>query len=334
MERALYGDGGFYRRGERPTAHFRTSVHASDRFAAALAGLLTTVDAALDRPDPLDLVDIGAGSGELLPRILDWLPHRLAARVRAHAVEVAPRPPELPARIGWHPDPPTEVTGLIVANEWLDNVPLDMIELTHDGPRLVLVDPETGAERLGPLPSPEDRRWLDDWWPLRDVGDRAEVGRPRCRRWAETVLRLRGGLALAIDYGHERADRPTVGTLCGYRDGHVVPPIPDGSCDVTAHVALDACAVAGTEAGATGTLLTTQRAGLSALGLTAARPSLDLARSAPQEYVRALCTAGEDAELIDPAGLGGFGWLVQTVGIPVPEVLTGRRTWPTRDRHV
>jgi SAM-dependent MidA family methyltransferase len=321
MDRALYGDGGFYRRGERPAAHFRTSVHASERFAAALAGLLTEVDAALDGPDPLDLVDIGAGSGELLPRILGRLRPGLAARVRAHAVELAPRPDRMPRPIRWSPSPPARITGLVVANEWLDNVPLDVVEMTPDGPRVVLVDPGTGAERTGAPPPAADRRWLERWWPLREVGDRAEVGGPRCGRWGELVGRLRRGLALAVDYGHERDRRPRYGTLCGYRDGHVVPAVPDGSCDVTAHVALDACAAAGAAAGATATLLTTQRAGLRSLGLSGSRPPLELARSAPAAYARALCTAGEDAELTDPAGLGGFGWLVQTVGIPMPASL-------------
>jgi SAM-dependent MidA family methyltransferase len=111
------------------------------------------------------------------------------------------------------------------------------------------------------------------------------------------------------------------GTLTGYRDGATVPAVPDGSCDVTAHVALDACAVAGEAAGATGTLLTTQRDALRALGLTGARPPLELARRDPGGYLVALGAAGEDAELIDPGGLGGFGWLVQTAGIPIPAPL-------------
>ena len=33
---ALYGQEGFYARGERPAAHFRTSVHASPRYAGAV----------------------------------------------------------------------------------------------------------------------------------------------------------------------------------------------------------------------------------------------------------------------------------------------------------
>jgi SAM-dependent MidA family methyltransferase len=141
------------------------------------------------------------------------------------------------------------------------------------------------------------------------------------------VERLRDGMALAIDYAHELPHRPAYGTLTGYRDGRCVSPVPDGSCDITAHVALDACAEAGTDAGATDTLLTTQRAALRALGLRGARPPLELARTDPRGYLHALREAGEDAELIDREGLGGFGWLVQTVGVAVPEVLaaTSRR---------
>ncbi len=321
MERALYGDGGFYRRGERPGEHFRTSVHASPRFAAALATLLADVDAALGRPDRLDVVDIGAGSGELLVNLLDRVPAELAGRLVPVAVEVAPRPAGLPERIAWLPAPPERVTGLVVANEWLDNVPLDVVEQTPDGPRKVLVEARTGAERAGPEPSADELEWLERWWPLREPGDRAEVGDPRCAAWASVVARLDRGLAVAVDYAHRAGERPVYGTLTGYRDGATVPPVPDGSCDVTAHVALDACQVAGERAGATASLLTTQRDVLRALGLSGSRPPLDLAHRDPRGYLAALCAAGEDAELTDPGGLGGFGWLAQAVGTELPPVL-------------
>jgi SAM-dependent MidA family methyltransferase len=283
-----------------------------------LAKLLISVDEALGHPPRLDLVDIGAGCGSLLTQIRSAVPPELAVRLVARAVEVSARPPELPVEIGWLCEPPEEITGLVVANEWLDNVPLDVVELTSSGPRLVLVDPRTGAERPGPAPAPQDCEWLDRWWPLLEPGDRAEVGRTRCAAWASVISRLRRGAAVAVDYSHVRSRRPAYGTLTGYRDGHVVPAVPDGSCDVTAHVALDACASAGRDAGATATRLTTQRAALRSLGLTGVRPSIELAHRAPRDYVAALCAAGEEAELLDPAGLGGFGWLLQTVDIPVP----------------
>lgn len=319
MESALYGPDGFYTRGERPEAHFRTSVHASERFAVAIARLVAEVDTALGRPDPFDLVDVGAGSGALLSAA--WHAAGRSGRIRPIAVEVAPRPPGLCPGIEWRGSLPEEITGLVIANEWLDNVPVDVVELTSDGPRTMVVDPRTGTERPGPAPAPEDADWLDLWWPLHEPGDRAEVGRYRCAAWTAVLERLRGGLALAVDYAHARGERPAYGTLTGYRDGRCVHPVPDGSCDITAHVALDACADAGVAAGATATLLTTQRRALRALGLRGERPPLTLAHADPNGYVRALREAGEDAELTDPSGLGGFGWLVQTAGIAIPAAL-------------
>jgi SAM-dependent MidA family methyltransferase len=115
-----------------------------------------------------------------------------------------------------------------------------------------------------------------------------------------------------------RAARPGRGTLTGYLDGRVVPPVPDGSRDITAHVALDACAAAGGPTRAGATLLTTQRRALRALGVDGRPPPLALAGRDPAAYARALCQASQMAELTDPGGLGGFGWLVQAVRMPLP----------------
>ena len=127
MHEALYGPDGFFMRNDAgPAAHFRTSVHASPLFAHALLRLLDRVDAALGRPDRLDVVDVGAGRGELLTQLAALAPPALADRLRLTAVELAPRPPDLAADITWRADLPAGVTGLLVANEWLDNVPLDI----------------------------------------------------------------------------------------------------------------------------------------------------------------------------------------------------------------
>ncbi|MEO3813382.1 SAM-dependent methyltransferase [Sphaerisporangium sp. B11E5] len=310
MERALYGERGFYLR-ERPRGHFRTSVSASEVFAGAVLRLLDEVDAALGRPDALDLVDVGSGDGGLVTAVLHAAEPSLAARLRATAVDLAAPPPGLDPAVRWAAEVPEGVTGLVIANEWLDNVPLDVAEQAGDGPRLVLVDPGTGEERLGDRPEERDLAWLERWWPLRATGRRAEIGRTRDEAWAAVVGRLSRGLAVAADYAHPVDNRPPYGTLTGYRDGGCVAAIPDGSCDITAHVALDACAVAGEEAGAISTTLTTQRHALRSLGVTGARPSLSAASADPGAYLRGLTRASREAELIDPAGLGGFGWLVQ-----------------------
>jgi SAM-dependent MidA family methyltransferase len=123
--------------------------------------------------------------------------------------------------------------------------------------------------------------------------------------------RLARGQAVAADYAHPVDNRPPFGTLTGYRDGACVPAIPDGTCDITAHVALDACAEAGERAGGISTTLITQRHALRELGVSGGRPPLSLSATDPRGYLRALAQASEEAELIDPAGLGGFGWLSQ-----------------------
>ncbi|HEY5984869.1 MAG TPA: SAM-dependent methyltransferase, partial [Streptosporangiaceae bacterium] len=243
---------------------------------------------------------------------------RIARRIAAQAVEVTPRPAGLEPRISWHATPPDKITGLVIGSEWLDNIPLDVAVLTAAGPRLVLVDPATGEERHGPAPSQPDLAWLRAWWPLHALGDRAEIGRPRCDAWAAVIRRIERGVAVAADYGHVKRARPPCGTLTGYLEGRVVAAVPDGSRDITAHVALDACAAAGRAAGAGETRLTSQREALRALGVAGRRPSPTLAVSDPERYVQALCRASEEADLIDVHGLGGFGWLIQAVGMPLP----------------
>ncbi|MER7173787.1 SAM-dependent methyltransferase [Streptomyces mesophilus] len=315
-EEALYGPGGFYLRTEGPAGHFRTSVHASPLYARAVATLLTRVDRALGHPATLDFVDVGAGRGELTSGVLDALEPSVAARTRAYAVERAGRPEASDSRVEWVAEIPVTVNGLLFANEWLDNVPVDVVEVDEDGiARLVLVQEKDGTETLGePLPPGPDSDWLARWWPLTDEpGSRAEIGRPRDEAWARAVDAVRGGLAVAVDYAHSRAQRPPFGTLTGFRDGRECRPVPDGSCDITAHVALDACA-------GPGSVLLTQREALNSLGVTGGRPPLALATTDPAGYVRALASAGEAAELTARGGLGDFGWLLEPVGI-APDAL-------------
>jgi len=307
MQDALYGDEGFYRSNGAPGRHFRTAAHASPLWAGALAELARRVDASLGEPSDFTVVDVGAGGGELLAALAGLAPERW----QLVGVDVADRPPGLPDRVVWSEEPPMGVTGLIIAVEWLDVVPVDVVELTGDGPRLVEVA-DDGEERFGPSPKADDREWLDTWWPLVDVGDRAEVGRTRDQGWSGLVTRsLSRGVALAVDYAVD-PKRDVAGTMTAYRDGRQVVPVPDGSCDITAHVSIESCAAAVPDVDR---LVTTQRSALHQLGITGERPSYD---GDPASYVAALSRASEAAELLDPHGLGGFAWLVQARGCPVP----------------
>lgn len=297
MERALYGPGGFYCR-ELPVHHFSTSAQ-TPAFAEGVARLADEVDERLGRSESFTVVDVGAGNGDLLFHLSELLDDR-AGLV---AVELRPRPSHLPERIEWRRHLPDAVEGLLIACELLDNVPCDIALVDGDDRLRYEEVNREGATRPGDLLDDADERWLAEWWPLRRPGERAEIGRPREARWRELTGRLARGTALAIDYGHRRGDRPEGGTMTGFRDGRSTEPVPDGTCDITAHVAVDAIGSDHVE---------TQRAALKALGLTADRPPMSLAYRDPTAYAVALANATATARLMDPQGLGAQWWMSST----------------------
>ena len=313
---AAHGGTGFWTTGpgtDGPAAHFRTAAHAGTALGRALSVLVRDVDTRLGHPDRLDVVDLGAGHGELLTALLRHVDDDLRPRLRPVAIDVRPRPAGLDERIAWItgsvPEAvPNDVHGLLLAHELLDEIPLDVVEVDDDGRvRLVLVDAD-GSETLGPLlEDVDDLAWLAAWWPVDEPGTRAEIGRTRDDVWAACVARLARGTAVAVDYGHTRDERDAGrydhGTLTAYRDGRQVAPVPDGTANLTAHVAADSVARA------SGGALRTQRESLHALGFSAALPESSLAAHDPSAYADALQAASDAAELLDPSGLGAFAWV-------------------------
>ena len=293
---ALYGPDGFFLR-ERPADHFRTSVAASPVFAQAVRRLAGVVDDALGHPDPFDVVDVGSGRGELLSALPD-----VPGRWRLTGVDLAPDPG---VPFTWTSQiPPLE--GLLFSNEWLDDVPLDVV---FDD-RLVEVAPD-GTESLGDPAPQEVLDWTRQWWPQ---GRRVEVGLSRQHAWDAAVAQVRRGLAVTVDYGHVLGDRGTWGdrrpTLTGWRHGRPVHPVPDGERDITAHVALDALQ---------GRLLPQQEA-LRLLGIVPVQPPKELSKTEPRRYLSLLQEAASAAELLDRRGFGAYGWVVVPVGIDDPLV--------------
>lgn len=300
MQVALYGEDGFYTEPGAPAAHFRTAAHSSPLWATAMSELALRLDAAMGSPQGFTVVDLGAGGGELLA----GLAVRLSERISLVGVDVAPRPADLPARVHWQHRLPQQIRGLLLAVEWLDVVPLEVVQLTDAGPRLVEVG-ETGDERLGGALRGTELAWQRRWWPLSQPGDRAEIGLSRDEAWRSATGVVEQGLAVAVDYPAV-PDRDAGGTLTGYRSGRQCLPVPDGSCDLTASVLFESLQ-------APGDLLLSQRTALQQLGIRGTRPVYD---GKPADYLRGLSEAGAAAELIDPGGLGGFTWLLHPVGLP------------------
>jgi len=308
-EEAAYGDAGFWTR-ERPRDHFSTGVGAGTLVARAVAALApagVTV-----------VVDVGAGDGSLLAALADLLPG-----VALIGVDRRERPPGLDRRVGWSVDHWDAEAGrwcgggpgrwyapgerpLLVAHEWLDDLPVPVVERAPDGWREVEVDAD-GGERPGHAVTGEDAAWLERWWDVDPLpGDRAEVGRARDAAWAHLVsaaLATPGGRALAVDYGHRRSERPAGGSLVAYARGRQRRPVPDGSVNLTAGVAVDALAAAGEAQGAATVLLRRQSEQLDLLPGEAG--------TATGDPLVALVGRSERAALIDPRRWGGLWWLLQ-----------------------
>jgi SAM-dependent MidA family methyltransferase len=314
MAEATVGPAGFYRRAAA-VDHFRTAA-GNPALAGAVLRLAEETDAALGHPAALDLVDLGAGDGALLCGVLDQASRRLRRRLRPCAVELAGRPAGLPPGMRWRDRLATGLTGVLVANEWLDTRPVDVVVRAPDGPRLLEVDC-AGRQRPGARPGLLDWRWLTRWWPLPEPGRVGEVGWRRDRAWRAAVGHLRAGTAVAIDYPAD-SRRHLDGTLTAYRAGRQVRPVPDGRCDVTAAVHFPA--VRSTLAGSgRPTVLLDQRAAVRRLAGTAGPADL------PDAAAR--------AELDRADGFGGFRWLVSAVGIALPGPLrTAAVSKPAADR--
>ena len=81
--------------------------------------------------------------------------------------------------------------------------------------------------------------------------------------------------------------------------------MPDGSCDLTAHVAMDSL---------DHDELVDQRTALRGLGVDGRTPPIALAGSDPHAYLRALASGSAAAVLVAPGGFGDFLWAVKRVG--------------------
>jgi SAM-dependent MidA family methyltransferase len=314
---ALYGERGFYRRAEGPRGHFETSANAPGGEVRLLAEAFVRL---AEQHGCRRIVDVGAGRGELVAAIIGVLADASTGSVDGVlGVDVVPRPPGLPAEVDWLESPggehlPDGLTSLdralVLAHEWLDVVPCDVLQVDPGGElRVVEVDGQ-GVERLGDPPAEAVLAWAEGWWPSRTLrpGQRVEAGLTRDAAWADLLTRIRSGLAVAVDYGHLRGSRPPRGTLAGHQAGRLVPPVPDGSCDLTADVAWDSLPT-----GSDPLQLTSQRAALTELGLTGRRPAPG---GDPTAYLLALQRSATAATLLDPGGLGGLSWL--SCAVPGP----------------
>jgi len=305
---ALYGEHGFYNSGGRAGrrgGHFLTSPEVGPLFGAVLAQAIDGWWRALGEPAGFTIVEAGAGPGTLARAILAAEPE---CAPRYVTVEVSA------AQRSRHPDGvealaalPGDGTGVVVANELLDNLPFRLavfdgrwreafVAAGGDGTlREVLAAP------LDPLPA---------WLPASAAhGARAPV-QDEAAAWVRAATRsLQRGRVLAIDYAVARTAelalrpwREWLRTFRGHDRGTHYLADP-GLQDVTVEVCLDQLP--------TPDAVRTQQQLLALHGIDElvdeGRREWATAQVAPSVRTLMMRSRIREAEaLTDPAGLGGF----------------------------
>lgn len=343
-------DGGYYTApSPRPTrsGDFLTAPELHPVFGATLARQVAEAWERLGRPVPFALVEYGAGSGALALAILAGLradasplcdrlvyapvelnEHRLA-ELRAGAAAAGLRLVN-PAALDRAP-----ARGFVLANEFLDALPVHLLEIREGRPREVHVAIGCGGafeERFGEVTAPAVAERLEALGAAGvelAEGQRLEV-RPAVEDWAAEVgRRLAAGLVLVLDYGAPAIDlygpRRRAGTLMTYR-GHLADGSPDapfhdvGERDLTAHVDTTALSAALAAAGLDLLGETTQAELLVGCGLEAIAQR---AQKEAETIAAALELRSAVARLLDPRHLGGFRAVLAGRGVAADPPLRG-----------
>jgi SAM-dependent MidA family methyltransferase len=343
VDLALYGDGGFFSSGAGAgrRADFITSPEVGPLYGAVFARAIDDEWRRLGAPDPFVVVEGGAGRGALAKAILDARPAcapalryvcvERAAALRAQAADLLPaEPPEnvFGAVVGGDLDeervvtgtgpvlavlddlPLVPVTGMVIANELLDNLPFRLLQRSATSWDEVLVDVDASGrltELLVEAP-PDDIEAADRLAPAAAAGARIPLQHEAVawvRRAHESLVRGRVVLVDYADATPSHATRPWQDRVRTYR-GHARGAGPldaVGEQDITCEVAVDQLRAPDAD-----------RPQAEWLRLHGVDDLAEEARAAWQarahigdlEAIKARSRAGEAAALTDPVGLGAF----------------------------
>jgi SAM-dependent MidA family methyltransferase len=328
---------------ERPTRRgdFLTAPELHPIFGATIGRAIEGFWRTIGRPATFALREYGAGSARLAIDVLSGLAERqsdLLEAIRYEPIELVPGRVELihrrltDAGFGSHladravvgrKAGATGVAGMVLANEFLDALPVHRIEGRAGEIRELYVDwsiPESRfLDALAPASTPAIAERLERERITLAEGQQAEVCLALDDWGDELTAWPERGFGLVIDYGREAPDlyRPDRrrGTLMAYagQRAREDPYVAIGRQDLTAHVDFTAVANAVERAGWRPAGLVGQAAFLMANGL---QDELERRRSdpalTPEAYLELRSAV---ARLLDPRALGAFGVLVMSRGI-------------------
>lgn len=285
MQKALYEPKlGYYVSGTRKIGKdgdFITAPEISPAFSQTLARYCQSVFQAMS--SPASILEFGAGTGVMAADILLTLEKWRALPEQYYILEVSPdfnerqlntlrhQCPHLVERVVWLSTLPKNFTGVVLANEVLDALPVHLFEVQ----KKIAIEKGIGLKNkqfIWRLGSHLDFSSVTDISDLED-GYTSEYC-PATYPWLKDLYTsMREGTVLLIDYGfleheyyHPQRDQGTL--MCHYRHrAHTDPLLHIGLQDITAHVNFTAVAKAAEKSGFSVNFYGTQEKFLVAWGI-------------------------------------------------------------------
>ena len=348
MELCLYDpELGYYSRpaekfGRAGDFYTSSDVHAV--FGRLLARQFEEMWRVLGSPERMELLELGPGRGLFARDVLDWSEKKFPDFFRTVHYTLVERSPalrrSLHTRLSQHLATgrasiidtstagtrvrarSTEVPLIVVANEFLDALPVEVVSAEGS----LRLDVENGrlVEKWVPA-STAELEFLDRYGVHPGPGDRTEIcfeARQHMEALAEAIER---GFFIVIDYGYTREEQLAgrhLGTIMTYRE-HTASPNPyevPGEQDITGHVNFTALVAAAEQNGVQTHRLLTQSQFLMGIGEVNQFADAFEECRLPQERAK---VALQLKHLVTPAGMGEtFQVLVASKGVDV--ALTGQ----------
>jgi SAM-dependent MidA family methyltransferase len=327
MQLALYAPAlGYYVAGQRrfgSGGDFVTAPELGSLFAGCLANQVAEIFTNLE--GRASILEFGAGSGALACGLLaklaslDSLPDEyiileLSPDLRARQRErLQQQVPGFVDRVIWIDRiPETSLTGVILANEVLDAMPVEMFSIDESGKvhQAMVVNEGQGFAWDS---RPADEQLASTVGALGLPPGYSSEFNPSIEGWVSSLSDvLAQGVVLLIDYGFPRHEyyhpRRSGGTLmCHYRHhAHADPLVRVGIQDITAHVDFTAVAEAAVAAGLDVRGYTTQAHFLLGCGLTdSIDDKIDMQERAVLNHeIQQLTSPAEMGELFKVIALG------------------------------
>lgn len=336
MELALYAPRlGYYSGGAAKlgaSGDFTTAPEITPLFGAALA----RAAAAIIAQSAPNIIEFGAGTGKLARDVLTALADEgvqverytiieLSGELRARQQEALKDFPQVEWRDGF----PDTFSGVVLANEVLDAMPVELVINTADGWRRQMVTIADGRFAYVPAELDADLRaqllrQVPDLEAL-PAGYLTELHPVACGFMRSLASMFAGGkgAAILLDYGfpaHEYyVDQRSGGTLmCHYRHhSHPEPFFLPGLQDITAHVDFTAMALAAQDAGLPVLAYMNQSGFLLGCGIGDL-----LLRTDPEDAVRYLPQSKAVHKLVAPSEMGElFKVLVVGKEVDLPDAI-------------